>query len=236
MVIGLVRLNRWIQAQVSDITEQPAPMAAVEPPPVEKTEIPKLKKRHGEVIRKTRLAPERTFERSIFYQGGEEIARHKVSRRGMIYDQTGKIPDGKVKFINETDHTYGVEYYRGGVRNGPARTNYRDGPLKYEIKYQYGKVMTRREYFYDGILKMEEDYTDARDYDDSREVGIGKLYTRDGRVKYEWYIVNSDPVGYRKSYDRKGRLTAAIYYDQDGNLVQPKTGVTVNSVPPEAKL
>ena len=222
MIIGLVKLNKWIQAQVGDIVEQPAQTTAVESPPIEKAEIPKPKRRTGEVIRKTRLAPERTFETSIFYQGGKEIARHKVSRKGIIYDQTGEIPNGKVKFINETDHTYGVEYYRGGVRNGPARVNYKDGSLKYEANYQYGKLMARKEYYYDGNVKMEEDYTDAREYDDGREVGIGKVYSRDGMVKYEWYIVNSDPVGYHKSYDRKGRLTAAIYYDQDGNVVEPQ--------------
>ena len=41
---------------------------------------------------------------------------------------------------------------------------------------------------------MEEDYTDAREYDDGREVGIGKVYSRDGMVKYEWYIVNSEAL------------------------------------------
>jgi len=235
-VIGLVKLNKWIQSQVGDIAEESAPAVITESHPVEKMEAPPIKKRHGDVIRRTRLAPERTFETSIFYQGGEEIARHKVTRKGMIYDQTGEIPNGKVKFINETDQTYGVEYYRNGARNGPARVNYRGGSLKLEANYQYGKLMTKKEYFHDGALKMTEDYTDAREYDDDREVGIGKVYTRDGRVKYEWFIINSDPIGYHKFYDSKGRLTATVYYDQDGNLVQPKTGVTGSNAPLEAGL
>jgi len=219
MIIGLLKINKWIQAQVSGFDEQPVPSATVEFQPIEKAETPKPKKRTGEVIRKTRLAPERTFERSIFYQGGKEIARHKVSKKGMIYDQTGKIPNGKVKFINETNQTYGVEYYLNGVRDGPARVKYKDGPLKYEAVYQYGKLVTRKEYYYDGTVKMEEDYTDAREYDDGREVGIGKVYSRDGIVKFEWYLINSDPVGYHKFNDGRGRLKTAIYFDKYGNVI-----------------
>lgn len=237
IVIGIVKLNKWTQSQVGDIAGQSAPAAVTESRPAAKAETPKKRKRYGEVICRIRLAPERTFETSIFYQGGEEIARHKVSKReGMVYDQIGEIPDGKVKFINETDQTYGVEYYRNGARNGPARVNYKDGSLKQEADYQYGKLMTRKEYFHDGTLKMAEDYTDAREYDDGRDVGIGKVYSRDGRVKYEWHIVNSDPVGYHKSYDHKGKLTAAIYYDEDGNLAQPKAEAAVSGIPPGAGL
>lgn len=234
MVMGLIKVNKWIQSQVGDIAEQPAPVVITEPLPAQKTETPKPKKRHGEVIRKTRLAPNRSYETSVFFQGGEEIARHKVSRKGMIYDQEGKIPNGKVKFINETDQTYGVEYYRGGLRDGSARVNNKDGSLKAESTYQYGKLMTRKEYYSDGTLGMEEDYTDAREYDDGREVGIGKVYYRDGMVQFEWHLTNSDPKGYHRSYDRKGGITGVIYFDKDGNEIQSKVEVTANNTMPEA--
>lgn len=228
-IIAMINLNKWIQGEVSSIGEQPAPVATVESQPVEKVKTPKFKKRHGEVTRKTRLAPNRSYEASVFFQGGEEIARHKVSRKGLVYDQEGKIPNGKVKFINETDQTYGVEYYRGGLRHGSARVNNKDGSLKAESTYQYGKLMTRKEYYSDGILGMEEDYTDAREYDDGREVGAGKVYYRDGMVQFEWYLTNSDPKGYHRSYDRKGGITGVIYFDKDGNEVESKAEITANN-------
>jgi antitoxin component YwqK of YwqJK toxin-antitoxin module len=124
-----------------------------------------------------------------------------------------------------------VEYYKNGMRHGPLRVHYQEGQLKREADYQYGKLMTSREYYIDGTLRMEEDYGDAREYKDGRETGIGKVYSREGVIKYEWYFVNSDPVAYRKSYDRNSRLTAELYYDQDGNLVQPKAEIITNNVP-----
>ena len=176
---------------------------------------------------------QRTFERSVFYQDGEEIAWHKMTLKGEIYEQTGEIPDGKVKFINETDQTYGVEYYRDGLRNGPMRVNYKDGALKQEAYFVYGKLMTNKEFYTDGTLKMDEDYNDARDYRDGREVGDGKVYARDGKVKYEWHLTNSDPVGFHKSYDRQGRLTSAVHYDQFGQIIEPAqaTGAAVSAAP-----
>ena len=96
--------------------------------------------------------------------------------------------------------------------------------------------MTRKEYYSDGILGMEEDYTDARAYDDGREVGIGKVYYRDGMVQFEWHLTNSDPKGYHRSYDRKGRITGVIYFDKDGNEIQPKVAVTANNTMPEVGL
>jgi len=231
-IVGLIKVNKWIQGEVSEIVKTPEIETGESPTPVQIKETPKPKKRTGEVIRKTRLAPERTFEHSIFYQGGEEIARHKVSRKGLVYDQTGKIPNGKVKFINETNRTYGVEYYIGNMKNGPARTNYKDGQLKIEANYQFGELITRKEYYIDGVLKMEEDYSDARKFDDARETGTGKVYYRDGMVKFEWYLVNSDPVGYHKSYNVKGKLTLAVYFDEFGNEKPREQSVTVTSAAP----
>lgn len=221
---GLAIFNHWLQRQVGDIVDHPVNTSTVPPvsSPVQEEKNSKPK-RSGEVIRKTRLAPERTFERSIFYQGGEEIARHKVSRKGGIaYDHTGDIPNGLVKFINETNRTYGAEYYQNNLRHGPGRTNYKDGQLKSESNYQHGKLITRKEYYIDGVLKMEEDYSDAREFMDKRGTGIGKTYWRDGTIKFEWYMVNSDPVGYNKSYNIKGSLTSAVYFDEFGNEKSPK--------------
>jgi len=231
LIAGMIFLNNWIQGKVGEIVDNPINAPVVKLTPPEEMVVAAPKRRTGEVLKKTRLAPERTFERSIFYQGGEEIARHKVSKKGgIIYDHTGNIPNGKVKFINETNKTYGVEYYRDNVRHGPGRTKYKDGQLKNESEYQYGKLKTRKEYYIDGVLKMEEDYNDAREFMDNRETGIGKVYWRDGKVQFEWYMVNSDPVGYIKTYNTKGTLTSAVYFDEFGNEKPPKESVAVTDV------
>ena len=66
LIIALVKFNKWIQGEVGGIVENPISTSTIKPlpPPVKK----KVQKRTGEVIRKTRLAPERTFEVSVFYQ------------------------------------------------------------------------------------------------------------------------------------------------------------------------
>ena len=235
-IIGFIKINKWIQGEASDMGKA-TDSSSVEPAksPLVK-ETPKPKRRTGDVIRKTRLAPERTFERSVFYQGGKEIARHKVSKKGIDYDHTGKIPNGKVKFINETDGTYGAAYYWNNVMHGPARTNYNSGKLKIEAEYEYGKLIIRKEYYQDGVLKMEEDFNDAREYMDNRDVGEGKLYGRDGSLKYEWHMINSDPNGYYKSYNRRGKLTSVIYFDKFGNEKPPIKKVTVPIAAPPADI
>jgi len=232
VIFGLMKVNDWLQGEVLDLSKVPLE-EPVKKEPVKKAERAKPKKRTGDVIRKTRLAPERTFEWSIFYQGGEEIARQKESKKGMVYDQTGEIPDGKVKFINETSRTYGVEYYRSNVRHGPAQTNYNDGQKKSETTYQYGRLLAFKEFFYDGTLKMEVDYSDARDFMDDRDAGDGKMYDRSGSLKYEWHMVNSDPKGYYRSYNRQGELTGALYFDEFGHEIKPKTAITEAGITPE---
>ena len=233
LVVGLVMFNQWLQRQVGDITQQP-PQTASEPAPVVAKQT--KQKTSGEVIRKTRLAPERTFEVSVFYQGGEEIAQHKMTEQGEIYDQIGVIPNGKVQFVNESDETYGVEYYRDGLRHGPARVNYKGGQLKQEAQYQYGKLVASKEYYQDGTLRMDVNYSDARVYKDGREIGVGKVYARDGVLKYEWFLINSDPTGFRKSYNRYGELTSAIYYDEYGVEIPPKVPMDGSSAVPDANL
>lgn len=234
LIIGIIMFNKWIQGEVGDIMENPITTSTIEPLPVPIQKEGKPKKRRGEVIKKTRLGPERSFSTSIFYQDGEEIARHKESLKGVIYDQSGEIPNGKVKFINESNETFGVEYYQDGGRHGPLRINYKDGPLKQEAYYEFGKLITRKEFYYDGIVRMEEDYSDARDYQDKRDVGIGKVYFRDGKIKYEWYLTNSNPVGYNKSYNHKGRLTSTIYYDRNGDIVPSREESAVQKTVPNS--
>lgn len=233
-IAGLVMVNNWLQKETSDIVAHSINTSTIKPLPSPQKKELVPKKRIGEVIRKTRLAPERTFEISVFYQGGDEIARHKVAK-DMTYDNEGEIPDGRVKFINESNKTYGAEFYRGGRRHGPAKVYYRDGPLKREMEYQYGRLIKNKEYYHDETLRMEEDFTDAREYNDNREVGIGKVYFRDGTLKYEWFMVNSEPTGFNRSYDTRGRLVYEVLFDEYGQIVQSQAVPTEDAGPVSAE-
>ena len=219
LVTFIVMANRWLEQQTGKIVSKPAgtPTAAPTSAPAKK-EAPKIK-RKGEVIRKTRFSPGRKYKINVFYQGDAEIARNKSSN-GKVYDRMGEIPDGKVKFINESNKTYGVEYYQNGKRNGSAKTYYKDGALREDTYYQFGKLMTNTEYYHDGTMKMEADYTDAREHSDDKEVGIGKIYFRDGALKYEWSMTITEPIGYKKSYNSKGALVAEFYFDEYGQLME----------------
>ena len=223
LIAGLFYLNRWIQSKVGDIIKNPIQEIPVQPVKAEDTGNTVARRRlTGEVLKKTRTAPDRSFELSIFYQGGEEIASQRVSPKGEIYEQTGVIPDGKVKFVNETNETYGAEIYKDGKRHGPMKVYYKDGVLMQESSYLFGRLMTSKEYYHNGVVRMEVDFSDARKYDDGRDVGIGKVYSQDGRVKYEWKLINTDPVGYQKSYNRQGTLTGEVYFDGNGDIIPPK--------------
>ena len=228
-VVGLMMLNKWLQSKVGNILNNPIKTSTIKPyPPVAFPQ--KIK----EILRKTKLAPERTFAISIFYQDGKEIAGHKTDNTGKIYDQTGTVPSGFVKFVNESDETYGGEYYQNGQRHGPLQEYFKDGSLKRQAYFQDGRLMTSTEYYHDGTVRMTKDYTDAREHQDAGEVGRGKVFFRDGRLKYEWQMTNSDPVGYYKSYNAMGQLTSTVYYNKDGEMIaSPKMSVNTTIIPPD---
>jgi len=63
------------------------------------------KKAYEGVIRRTMIHPNRDYWESFIELKGENIATYK-SMEEKIYDVEGKIPDGKVKFFNQTtDHS-----------------------------------------------------------------------------------------------------------------------------------
>lgn len=156
---------------------------------------------------------------SVFYAEDTEIAWQKIVG-GKVVEIKGTIPNGKVKFTDESSNRHGVEYYSNGKKDGPSNTYYPDGQAFEEAYYRNGKLLWRKEYYKDGSLRLEIDYQDARDLGDDVEVGRGKLYYRDGTVKYEWQLTNSDEDGFKKSYDQKGGLRGALYFDRDGHLME----------------
>ena len=171
-----------------------------------------------EVIRKTWIVRGSDYTQSVFYSGDKEIAQKKSSPRG-VYEEQGQIPDGKVKFFNESNKTYGEEHYKRGKKDGPELTFYEMGELKVESNYKEGKLQNSKEYYKNGKLRFEVDYADARESGDPKEAGVGKLYFKDGTLKYEWNFTKSNRTGFRKSYNYNGELTFEAYYDENGRLI-----------------
>ena len=172
-----------------------------------------------EVVRKTKLIRGSDYYEDVFYSGDQELARQKTANR-KILEQNGEIPDGKIKFIDESEHTYGEEYYKNGRRQGPASAYYEDGQLKIESYYKDGMMISSKEYYKNGTLRFEVNYEDARDdKKGDSEVGIGKLYFSNGTLRYEWDVTKSKKVGFKKAYNQNGELVYEAYYDADGQLI-----------------
>ena len=176
-----------------------------------------------EVTKKSWVVRGSDYIESVFYLENQEIAREKISVNG-IYDETGEIPNGKVTFSDENNKTYGEEYYQNGKKDGEAKIFYENGQLKTDSYYKDGVLLTSKEYYHDGRLRFEGDYTDARDSKDYKETGVGKIYFKDGPLKYEWNFTQTEKKAFRKAYNSNGELVYAAYYDVDGKLIEEHKG------------
>jgi antitoxin component YwqK of YwqJK toxin-antitoxin module len=213
VVIALILVNRWVLKEVSG----PADDKAVVSVDTSTSSVVNVRK---EVTEKIIVSRGEDFIERIFYVGGEEIGRMKEAHN-KILDVKGKIPEGKVKFVDEYKKTYGEEYYRYGKRHGSVVTYYQDTKeVKSKEYYQLGVPISAKEYYADGKIRFEVDYTDARDMGDNKEVGVGKLYYQNGFLKYEWNLTTREKEGFRKSYNQDGTLRAAFYYDEKGALIR----------------
>lgn len=181
-----------------------------------------------EVVRKTKLIRGSDYYEDIFYSGNQELARQKTTGQ-KILEQSGKIPEGRVKFIDEAEHAYGEEYYEDGQREGLARTYYEDGRLKMESYYKQGNLLKSKEFYKNGNLRLELNYEDARDNEKKDgEVGVGKLYFSDGILRYEWNLTKSQKKGFKKAYNHNGELVSEVYYDADGKPIPKEQGTQEN--------
>ncbi len=188
-----------------------------------------------EVVRKTRLVRGSDYYEDVFYSGNQELARQKTTGRKVL-EQNGKIPDGNVKFIDESEHTYGEEYYEDGKRQGLARTYYEDAKPKMESYYKEGNLLKSKEFYKNGNLRFEVSYEDARDHNkEDSEVGIGKLYFSDGTLRYEWNLTKSLKTGFKKAYNQDGKLVYEVYYDADGKSMPKDKGQVTQENGPQKK-
>jgi antitoxin component YwqK of YwqJK toxin-antitoxin module len=214
-VILIVLVTRWINANFHAV-EREKPVVVSQEVPLEEVKV------HKNLIRKTMLDPNREFAQSIIYDGEKEIARYK-SVGEKIYDMEGEIPDGKVEFVDASSSTYGFEFYEDSKRHGTYQEFYNGGALKKEMKYFYGVINSVKEYFFDGSVRMEADYSDGFSLADNRETGKGKVYYRKGSIMYEWNLTNSDENRYKKSYNIAGELVETKLFDKNGVLIKTES-------------
>ena len=211
-----VCLNGWIMSQLQEEREA----AVVVPKDVSPGSLPLPVFR--EVSRVTQLDPNRTFFHNIIYADGNRIAAFKTYEGSgyTMFELEGNIPDGKVTFMDRSRNTSGVESYRDNQRHGICREYYESGPVRRDILFEYGKAVQEREYYIDGTLRMDINYRDALAGIQDNEVGIGKVYYRDGTLRYEWSLTNRDRQRYKKSYNIAGDLVQEKIYDARGNLLR----------------
>ena len=217
-------INDRIGREISVITEPPrhGSPAGITPavPSATGQESSARRRKPGEkIVRKDRLSPGRDYIESIFYLNEEETARQKIVNDKVV-ESSGEITEGRVDFFDESKKTYGIEYYVEGKKSGPSRTYFADGRSNIEAYYQWEKLLWKREYYNDGGIRLEVNYEDAREQTDNKERGVGRVYYRDGTIKYEWNLTNSEKIGFKKSYNQDGALRAAFYFDEYGQPVE----------------
>lgn len=169
-----------------------------------------------DVVRKTKVIRGEECSVDVFYKDGEEVGLQRRTADGQK-DVEGKLPEGKVKFIDETTGVYGEEYYKRGEKHGPSRTYFPTGELMKESYYLNGVLMTEKEFFKNGQVRFEADYSRNCDACKSgQEKGAGKIYYRNGKLKYEWNFNIEQVRGYQRAYTQEGELRFEAYYDQEG--------------------
>ncbi len=211
------RIGREMQTMTKAPQQSASPQVAPENPLTAKQNASAPRRKPGEiVIRKDRLSPGRDYLESIFYlKNNQELARQRIINDKVV-ESSGEVPEGRVDFANESNNTYGTEYYQQGKKNGPSLTYFSDGRLNIEAYYQLGRLLRKKEYYRDGVIRLEVDYEDARGYSNDKETGIGRVFNKDGTLKYEWNLTNSEKIGFKKSYNQDGTLRAAFYFDEYG--------------------
>src|SRR3989344_4357993 len=104
----------------------------------------------GEVTRRMRVERGSDIIENVFFQGNQEIVRQTVAKDGKV-TQSGRIPDGLVKFYDDFHNTYGEEHYRYNRKHGITKTFYYAGRLKSEERYSDGKLLHSKEYYNTGV-------------------------------------------------------------------------------------
>ena len=225
--LSIVFTSHVLNKQIGDIVKEPAQSteSVEEDNSSEKSDLEITKRK---VLRIERKPSQEDYTESVVLVDKREVARYKT-KDDKIFDVSGRIPDGKVKFVNEWRNTYGFEHYRNGKREGSYTEHYANGNTRTKADYQKGRLKKRKSYYYNNVLRMEEDYSTARfisrmqSLSEFKNVGIGKIYRLDGSLRYEWSAVDDSDEHYTKRYNRGGELIEALYYNDQWELLESGT-------------
>lgn len=226
-ITAIMMMNHRIQRGIQTMTEtsRHAPSIGIPSPVVsaglerQQGQSLRHRRRGQKVVRNDRPSPGRDYVESVFYLDGREIGRQKIADDKVV-ESSGEIPQGRVDFVDESKGIRGVDYYAGGRKDGPSKTYFGNGRLNAEAYYRRGELLRKTEHYNDGGIRLEVNYEDARKGVGDKETGAGKVYYRDGTLKYEWHLTNSEKVGFKKSYTQDGDLRAAFYFDENGQLMK----------------
>lgn len=214
-------LNREVEVMLQDSTQK----LIAEPKQGMENKITPLEKKKGDeepvVVRKSKLEPGRKYYENIYYWGDKEIARNKESvTDGSFSDQRGGIPNGRVAFKNLSEYNYGEEYYRYGQREGVMRTYFANGHLKSEATYQWSRLLSKKEYYNEGNVRMIENYEYEDKFNVNGERGTGKIFYDDGALQYEWQFTHKLSERFSKAYHPDGQLKTWFQYDGSGRVIK----------------
>lgn len=222
----IIFINHQLTRQMNALTKKPelsVPLVKKEMPKVkEKVEVKQIIGKN--ILRIERKDPREDYTESIILVDKKEVAQFK-NKNGKIFDLIGVIPKEKIKFISKWKNTYGYEYYHKGKRNGLFKEYYSNDQIKEEAEYRDGRLLTRKGYFHDGVLRREEDYTEARfmamrlTFGELKYVGKGKIFRSDGSLKIEWQIIDNGEDNFLRVYDSGGGEFDVKYFDAQGDPV-----------------
>lgn len=223
VVLGvLIFAQKWVETTMNKLMER-----AIVYPKIRKMEeqnrrnLSRIYK--GKVVRKILMNPNRTHSESRIYNDGELVAQFSSIRGDDVEKLKGKLPEGRIGFVNETKETYGEERWQKGKRHGEYIEYYSNGVIYRQAKFYKGRLMENEIFYFDGTPRRVEDFKDALRFVDDPEVGYGRIYYRDGKLMYEWKLTNLLKGGYKRSYNKEGRLVEEKIYDNMGDLVEVQT-------------
>jgi len=223
--LGFLLLNSQINSQIDRITEIPSSSTkSIQTTNIFKEKVLQKEITQKGVLRVERKNPKNSYAESIITVDGKEVARFK-RENGKIFDVQGQIPDGTIKFTNKWESTYGVENFRNGKKEGSHTVYYKNGKVHSVARYKNGRLLKRKSYFHGGILRMEEDYTNASYVSKFLQgtferVGIGKIYRLNGSLKYEWYVTDDAEQYYTKRYNSRGKVVQENFYNKLGEVIK----------------
>lgn len=223
LLAAIFYANQALLKELGPAAPAPAVTSPESPQDASPTEEKKAKKKYIQTYtERVLLDPGRRYSNHIIYGDDQEVARFKTSD-GQIFDLKGRIPDGRISFVNETTGTYGTEHFQDGRRHGAYKEYLENGKLYKDIWYASGKAVIIKEYYDNNQLRMEADLTDALWDVNDPELGTGRIYTKQGILKYEWHMTNKDESRFKKSYNSRGDLVEVRFFDRLGNQLRKET-------------